>query len=169
MRKLLKLLHTFGSIGLTGALGIQLLMLLNMPSPESLSEYAVARGQMGLVAQWVLFPSLAMVLVSGLLAMAWTDAYLSAGWVWAKLALGVSVFEGTLVAIQGPARREAEQAAQALVGEFDAALLGVTSSAEMKSTLVILAVAVINVVLAVFRPKFSRRKRSRPIPSAHTS
>jgi hypothetical protein len=68
------------------------------------------------------------------------------------------VFEGTLVAIQGPARREAERAVQALAGEFDPALLGATASAEWKSSLVILGVAVANVVLAIWRPRFSRQR-----------
>ncbi len=159
MRKFLKFLHTVGAIGLAGALFVQLLMLLNMPSPESLAAYAAARGQMGVVAQWMLFPSLAMVLVSGLLSMAWTNAFHGAGWVWMKLALGISVFEGTLIAIQGPAKREAALAAQALIGEADPALLAATAGSEYKATLVILGVAVANVVLAVWRPKFGRSRK----------
>jgi hypothetical protein len=158
MRKSLKFVHTMGSIGFTGALLAQLLILQNLPAVESLEAYASARILMGLIAKWILFPSLAAVLVAGLLSMAWTDAFHGAGWVWMKLALGVTVFEGTLVAIQGPARREAERAAQALAGDFDPTLLGATSSAEWKSTLVILGVAIINVVLATWRPKFSRRR-----------
>ncbi|MFK7828281.1 MAG: DUF2269 family protein [Congregibacter sp.] len=157
MRKLLKFLHTIGSIGITGALLVQLIMLSSMPPPEALAEYATARGQMGMVAQWLLFPSLAIVLVSGLLSMAWTDAFHGQGWVWMKLALGVSVFEGTLVAIQGPAKREAALAAQALAGEVDPSLLAATANAEWKSTVVILTVALINIALAVWRPKFGRR------------
>jgi len=161
MRKLLKFFHTMGGIGLTGALLAQLVILQNLPPVESLEAYASARWQMGLVAKWVLFPSLAAVLVSGLLSMAWTDAFHGAGWVWMKLALGVSVFEGTLVAVQGPARREAELAARALAGEIDVSMLATTTSAEWKSTLVILLVAVINVVLAVWRPKFGRRRAAK--------
>ena len=157
MRKFLKLLHTLGGIGLTGALFVQMLMLQNMPPVDSLQAYAAARGQMGLVAQYVLFPALAMVLDSGLLSMAWTDAFHGAGWVWAKLALGIVVFEGTLIAIQGPAKREAALAAAALLGEVDPAQLGLTASAEWKSALVVLGVAIANVVLGVYRPKFSRK------------
>lgn len=160
MRKFLKFCHTIGSIGFAGALAVQLLILSNLPPVENLEAYASARIQMGLIAQWVLFPSLALVLVSGLLSMAWTDAFHGAGWVWMKLALGVSVFEGTLIAIQGPARKEAERAAQALAGELDPGLLAGTVGAEWKSTLVILGVAVANVVLAVWRPKFGRRSRA---------
>jgi hypothetical protein len=158
MRKFLKFLHSLGGIGLTGALVVQLLMLQNMPAVETLEAYATARGQMGLVAKWLLFPSLAVVLVSGLLSMAWTDAFHSKGWVWMKLVLGVSVFEGTLIAIQGPARREAVLAMQALAGEVDPALLATTASQEWKSTVVILGVAIVNIVLATWRPRFGRRK-----------
>lgn len=157
MRKFLKFLHMLGGIGLTGALFVQMLMLHNMPPVDSLQAYAVARGQMGLVAQWLLFPALAIVLVSGLLSMAWTDAFHGAGWAWAKLALGILVFEGTLMAIQGPAQREAALAAAALLGEVDPAQLGLTATAEWKSTLVILGVAIANIVLGVYRPKFSRK------------
>jgi hypothetical protein len=164
MRKFLKFLHTMGGIGLTGALLTQLLILQHLPPVESLEAYATARIQVGLIAKWVLFPSLAMVLVSGLLSMAWTDAFHGAGWVWMKLALGVSVFEGTLVAIQGPARREAERAAQALAGELDPALLDLTTSSEWKSTVVILGVAVANVVLGVWRPKFTLRRARQAQP-----
>jgi hypothetical protein len=70
----------------------------------------------------------------------------------------VSVFEGTLIAIQGPARREAVLAMQALAGEVDPALLATTASQEWKSTLVILGVAIVNIVLATWRPRFGRRK-----------
>lgn len=160
MRKLLKFLHTMGGIGLTGALLVQLLMLQHMPDTAQLEAYVAARLQMGMVAQWVLFPSLAVVLVSGLLSMAWTDAFHGAGWVWMKLALGVSTFEGTLIAIQGPAVREATRAAQALAGEIDPVVLGATALSEYRATLVILAVAVANVVLAVWRPRFQSRRRA---------
>lgn len=159
MRKFLKFMHTIGSVGITGALLVQFMMLNSMPSPDDLVAYATARGQMGMIAQWMLFPSLAIVLVSGLLSMAWTDAFHSQGWVWAKLALGISVFEGTLIAIQGPAKREAALAAQALAGEVEPALLALTADAEWKSTIIILTVALINIVLGVWRPKFGRKKK----------
>jgi hypothetical protein len=160
MRRFLKFCHSMGSIGFSGALLVQLLMLVHMPDTADLVAYATAREQMGLVAGWILFPSLALVLVSGLLSMAWTDAFHGAGWVWLKLALGVTVFEGTLIAVQGPARREAERAAAALAGEFDIGLLAASADAEFRSTLVILAIAVANVVLATWRPRFTTRRRS---------
>ena len=158
-RKFLKLVHELGAIGMAGALVVQWLMLEYMPPTSELEAYAAVRMQLGLVAKWVLFPSLGAVLVGGLLAMAWTNAYKSAGWVWLKLAFGVSVFEGTLVGIQGPARREAERAAQALAGEIDVSELGSTASQESTTTLIILFVALANVVISIWRPKFTGRRK----------
>ena len=79
-------------------------------SPAELEAYALLRGAIATISGSLLFPSLGLVLISGLLAMAATRAYRDVGWVWLKLLLGVSVFEGTLVAIHGPAVRAAEMA-----------------------------------------------------------
>lgn len=157
MRRTLKFLHTIGAIGLTGTLAAQIVLLSQLPAPSSLSEYAVLRGAMGALAEWVLLPSLAITLVSGLLAMSMTPAFHNMGWVWLKLALGISMFEGTLITVQGPAQKEAELSARALAGELDPAMLGQAMQAEWNSVWVVLAIAVINVVLGVWRPRFQRR------------
>ena len=119
MRRTLKFLHTLGAIGLTGALAAQIVLLSRLPAPGSLAEYAALRGAMGALAEWILLPSLGITLVSGLLAMSMTHAFHNAGWAWLKLALGVSMFEGTLITVQGPAQKEAELSARALAGDLD--------------------------------------------------
>ena len=160
MRRLLKFLHSLGAIGLTGALAAQIVLLSRLPAPQSLPEYTALRGAMGALAEWVLLPSLAITLVSGLLAMSMTHAFHNAGWAWAKLALGVSMFEGTLITVQGPAQKEAELSARALAGELDPALLGQAMQAEWGSVWVVLTIAVLNVVLGVWRPRFTRRRQA---------
>lgn len=158
MRKTLKFLHTIGAIGLTGALAAQIVLLSQLPQPESLSEYTTMRIAMGTLAEWILLPSLAITLVSGLLSMAATPAFQNSGWAWMKLVLGVSMFEGTLITVQGPAQKEAELSAQAIAGEIDPALLGQAMTAEWNSIWVVLAIAIINVLLGVWRPRFQRRR-----------
>lgn len=158
MRRTLKFLHTLGAIGLTGALAAQIVLLSQLPAPESLSEYTVLRGAMGTLAEWILLPSLAITLVSGLLAMAMSPGFQNAGWAWMKLLLGVSMFEGTLITVQGPAQKEAALSAQALAGEIDPSLLGQAMQAEWNSVWVVLAIAIVNVVLGVWRPRFQRRR-----------
>ncbi|MFO0635353.1 MAG: hypothetical protein U0168_21100 [Nannocystaceae bacterium] len=49
-------------------------------------------------------PSLLVVLVSGLCAIAVHHPFHNAGWAWLKAATTLLVLEGTLVAVQGPAQ-----------------------------------------------------------------
>ena len=65
----MKFLHTMGSTGLLGAMAALVVMLGAAPPPSALDGYAAARAAMGAVATWIVLPSLALTLVSGLLAM----------------------------------------------------------------------------------------------------
>ena len=160
LRRLMKFLHTMGATGLMGAMAALVAMLGVAPAPGALPEYTVARGAMGAVATWIVLPSLALMLVSGLLAMAVTRAYLGAGWAWLKLATGVLMFEGVLGYVQGPMRWEAEQSAEALAGRVDPATLGTTLGAERNTLWVLLAVSTANVILGIWRPRLIRLPRS---------
>lgn len=168
MRQLLKFLHTMGAIGMMGAMAALLVLLLFTPEPSSLAEYAQMRLAMGALAEWVLLPSLALTLVSGLFSMAYTSGFHNAGWVWVKLATGVLMFEGTLMAVQGPAQREAALSKRALAGDFDPSMLGRAVQAEWASLWVVLGIAALNVALGVWRPKFMGSRRSRRSPRTGT-
>ena len=89
MRRLMKFLHTMGAIGLMGAMACLVALLCFLPSPASLSEYALMRAAMGGIATWIFLPSFGLTLVSGLLAMALNRGYQNAGWAWVKLASGL--------------------------------------------------------------------------------
>ena len=156
MRKTLKFLHTMGAIGFCGALAGLAVMHANLPDPEALEAFATLRVAMGAVAKWILLPSMGLVVVSGLLSMAATPAYMNAGWVWAKLLSGVIVFEGTLVYVQGPMERAARDARSALTGALEPTALGAPLQAEWGSFWVILAVGVFNVVVGIWRPRMAR-------------
>ncbi|KGE04411.1 hypothetical protein [Pseudohaliea rubra] len=158
MRKTLKFLHTLGAIGYAGAAAALLVLHAQLPAPEDLERFAALRMAMGAVAQLILLPSIAVVLVSGLLAMAFNPAFHNAGWVWLKLIFGVLVFEGTLVSVQAPMERAALQAEAALAGDVPVAELLAPLGPEWGSLWVVLLLAVFNVVLGVWRP----RSRGRP-------
>lgn len=160
IRKTLKFLHTLGAIGFTGAIGALIVLHALLPDPTELERFAALRGAMGAVARWLLLPSMGLVVVSGLLAMAASRAYQNAGWVWAKLLSGILVFEGTLVYLQAPMERAARRAEEALRGEFPVAELAATLGAEWGSFWILGGVAVANVVLGVWRPRFSRKGRA---------
>ena len=156
LRRLIKLGHEIGSAGFAGALVAHIVLLSMTPEPAELVAYATMRGAIAAVGTWVLFPSLFIVIFSGVLAIMVNRAFHNAGWAWLKFATGISVFEGTLVAIHGPARRAADEAALAVAGEMDVAELS-SSAGEGGALWVVLAIALINFWLGVMRPRFSRR------------
>jgi uncharacterized membrane protein len=159
-QKTLKLAHIVGTIGFCAALLALLLLHASLPDPAQLEQFASIRLAMGNVAKWLLLPSTGLVVVSGLIAMAVNDVYKNAGWVWVKLATGVLILEGTLVYVQAPMERAANNAQSALEGDFDLSSLGTVLNSEWNSIWVILAVAVVNVVLGVFRPRIIRQAKN---------
>jgi uncharacterized membrane protein len=161
VRKTLKFLHTLGAIGYAGAAAALLVLHAQLPAPEELERFATLRLAMGAIAQFILLPSIAVVLVSGLLAMAFNPAFHNAGWVWLKLIFGVLVFEGTLVSVQAPMQRAALQAEDALTGNVPVAELAAPLGPEWGSLWVVLLLAVFNVVLGVWRPRGRRREALR--------
>ena len=155
MRRLLKFLHTMGAIGLMGAMATFLVLMSVTPPPSQLAGYAQMRGAMAAVAKWLFFPSLALTLIAGLLALAFTRAYHNAGWAWAKLITGVLIFEAGFVYVQGAMTEEARLANEALAGKVDPATLTGSLSAERGTLWVLLAVTTANVVLGIWRPKLT--------------
>ncbi|MEM1113997.1 MAG: hypothetical protein AAGI11_18930 [Pseudomonadota bacterium] len=155
----MKFLHTLGTVGMLGALAAMLILHTLLPPTQELAGYVTVRVAISRIAEWLLLPSLGMVLVSGLLAMAVGKYFQNAGWAWAKLAMGVVMFEGTLLAVQGPAQREARLAESAGAGEASVSDLALSLSSEWYSIWVIALLATLNIVLGIWRPKFGRKAR----------
>lgn len=156
MRRLLKILHELGTVGAMGAM-LCCVVLAAIGPVDAPVEFAAIRRGMAAITGWVLVPSLGIVLVSGLLALAQSEAYRNAGWAWVKALSGVVVFEGTLVTIDGRAQQIAELAtarasnqgdADAIARELADALAG-----EWGGLWVLLALCLLNVVLGVWRPR----------------
>ncbi len=155
MRRLMKFLHTMGAIGLMGAMACLIVLLGFVPRPASLPEYVLMTSAMSGVVTWVFFPSLALTLIAGLLAIAVNRAFHNAGWAWAKLATGIIIFEWGFTAVLGPLQEEAELSARVLAGSANTAELVMSISAERNSLWVLMAVAAANVVLGVWRPRLT--------------
>lgn len=93
MRKLLKCLHTLAACGLIGGLAVYMLLLALAPQ-ETPAAYAQLRQAIAAVSNYLLMPSLAVALVSGLLSMAVHTPFLDKRWVWLKAAMGILMFKG---------------------------------------------------------------------------
>jgi len=165
-RRILKILHELGAIGLTGALAAYMILLATAPD-DSLAEYAAVRRGIEAISGWLLVPSLMLTLVTGLLAIAAYSPFQNAWWVWIKAALGFPMFEGTLITIDATAQHAAALSARAVAGEADPALMADLLAAEWRSLWLILALSIAQTVIGVWRPRMrwaspSRRRARLP-------
>jgi hypothetical protein len=155
LKRLLKILHEIGAIGVGGSLATCLVLGLKGPT-EPLLAYAAVRQAIYAIAQWLLLPSLGLVVTSGLLAIAANRAHHNAAWAWVKALLGLSMFEGTLLTINASARRAEELSALAVSGQGDAAQLAELLRTERGGLWLLLALSLVNIWLAVWRPRLYR-------------
>ena len=153
-RLVAKVLHEVSAIGFGGGLAACLLINL-MADRSSPAAFAAARQAFAAIANYLLVPSMAVVVVSGLLAIAATRGYIDAGWAWLKALLGITVFEATLMVV-GSGSRHAELLAAATA---DPAGLATLLRSERNTLLLLIALCVVNVVLAVWRPRLTWRVR----------
>jgi hypothetical protein len=144
-----KTVHDVASIAFGGALAACLVINLttNVAVP---GEFLAARQVFVAIAQYVLVPSMAVVVLSGLLALAATRAYADAGWAWLKALLGISVFMATLMVVGSAGNHGALVAAATAT---DLALLQQLLRSERITLWLLIALCVVNVVLAVWRPR----------------
>jgi hypothetical protein len=153
LRRLLKCLHTLGAIGMMGSMASFLAALAFLSGPTSLAGQAAVAGAMAEIATWVFLPSMALTLLSGILAMAATSGFHDAGWVWIKAATGILVFEGGLQYVAGPIQEAGRTSASLLAGRLDGVDVARALTAERNTLWVLLGVALVNVALGVWRPK----------------
>lgn len=148
-----KALHDIASIGFGG--GVAAGLVINVTAePAAMAEFAVARQLFAAIAQAVLLPSMAVVVVSGLVALAATRAYMNAGWAWLKALLGFTVFQATLMLVSA----SREQAELARAGA-DAAAFDTLLRSERYTLWLLIALAIVNVALAVWRPRLTWKVR----------
>jgi hypothetical protein len=136
------------------------MVLLATAPNDSMTDYAIVRSNIEAISGWLLVPSLAIALMSGLLAMAVYSPFQNAGWVWAKLLLGLPMFEGTLATIDATAQHAAALSARAAAGDVDPTLLSEVIAREWQALWFIMALAIAQTVLGVWRPRRRRRRSS---------
>lgn len=154
LKRALKLLHTLSAIGFAGGLAAYMLILNGAPEISASAQYLVLREALASLANLVIVPSMVIGVTSGLLAMAFHFPFHDAPWVWAKALSGVLLFEASLMSIDAPAEQAANAVAKAINGDIDPATLSDLVHDEWVAMWTVLALAVANVVLAIWRPRF---------------
>ena len=80
---------------------------------------------------------------------------------WFKALLGITMFEGTMAAVSN-AQRGAELAKKVAAGEADMSVMADIIRAERMGAYTILTLCIINVVLAVWRPRLKWKVAEAP-------
>ena len=124
----------------------------------TVADYVTLRVSLAAVSNWLIVPSMALVLLSGLFAMAIHFPYQNALWVWLKLLGAFLIFESTLATVDGPARKAAAAAARLHAGDIDTAGFNSVVTDYWGAWWVILALCVANVALGVWRPRFGSKR-----------
>ena len=161
MRQSVKFLHTVSSCGLLGALIAYILVLWKAPQ-ASVGQYADMRDVISLICRYLLVPSLALSLVTGLVAMIVHRQYQQKRWAWAKAALGLSMFESTLAVTQSKAHEAAGFAAQIAEGhdpEHAAMRLAQAIASEWTVLFAIFTLCLAQTALGIWRPRLEFKRR----------
>jgi hypothetical protein len=156
MRKAIKFLHTLGSSGIVGGLMAYFIILVYAPQ-ENPARYLNMRETIGILSNVILLPSLAVVIVTGLLSIAAHQPFQELRWVGVKALLGISMFEGTLAIIQTKANDGVEVARRIAEGTLKPDAMAEVTAGEWNALGMIFAISVVNIVLAVWRPTLKRR------------
>ncbi len=155
MRRAVKFLHTVASGGMIGAFLGYLVILAFSPQGNA-QMVAAMRDTISALCSYLLLPSLAVALVSGLLSMVVHKPFMEHRWVWAKAVLGLSLFEATLAVIHAKAAAASEEAAKIAAGGGDPAALASVVANEWMTLYALLALSAAQVALGVWRPRLGK-------------
>ena len=152
LRKISKILHTIAACGLIGGLACYMLLLVVAPH-ETPADYANLREAIAKVSNYLLVPSLALALVTGLFSMAIHYPFQDKGWAWLKAAMGILMFKGVLTIVSAKAGYAAEVSREIAEGTAPPDALDSLINLEWGTLWVVMALSVANVILGVWRPR----------------
>ncbi len=132
--------------------------LLYAPQDTPLA-YAQMRQTISLLCDYLLLPSLAVALVSGLFAMVVHRPFQDTRWAWLKALLGLSLFEATLGVIQSKATTAAAEAAKIAARPAEPNELAMILASEWWALAAILALSLAQIALGVWRPRLAKIAR----------
>ncbi len=151
-RKTLKILHSVAACGMIGGLGCYM-VLLSVAVPDTPARYADLRASIAVISNWVIFPSLALALGSGILSMVIHKPFTEKGWAWMKAISGLLLFESVLVIVGARANYAAQKTAEIAAGTLPEGSLDTLLAREWGTLAIVMAISVANVILGVWRPR----------------
>ncbi|MEL7022501.1 MAG: DUF2269 family protein [Pseudomonadota bacterium] len=156
-RKTVKILHTIAAIGYTGGIAAYMVALISAPEITDLQQHLMLRSNIAMISNWLIIPSMLIVVVSGLLSMVVHHPFTNAPWVWAKALSGLLILEATLASIDAPADDAKRAVEKAINGEIDLQTLENLVRDEWGALYTLLAISIANVILGIWRPRFGMK------------
>lgn len=153
MKKLLVFFHTVSMTGFSSAIIINLVIFFPDSDLAGTFSSKANRDMLHILNSWILLPSMLVILLSGLFSIANHTPFHNSGWAWLKAALGILLFEGTLLGVIGPVENLIEIIN---IGDKENYESGIKLAKQIWSTSwLILGLIVINIWLAIWRPRFA--------------
>ena len=160
MKPLLKWLHVASAAGFVGVLASMLLLSLTADDSSD-SAFAVARRAIQTLGESLGLPSLVLLMLTGMLLTMKQPALVEARWLWAKALLGLLVSGLVLVMVQPGVMRAAALAEMVLQGSMSVRTLEAAIRMERIGVAISVALALLAIGLAVWRPRLGRRPDGR--------
>ena len=120
-------------------------------------------GQVGVLPQalafacgWIALPALVTTLSTGAILMAQQPAYVGARWAWSKAVIGLVVLAISAAIVQPAFTRAAAFSQQSASGALVDRTLASTLDAAVSATWAALALAILAVALAVWKPRLGK-------------
>ena len=167
-RKTMKILHTVGAAGLAGGLLVHFVLLIDAQS-KAAETYVSLRLAILDISDYVIFPSMAICLLAGLLGMMVHRPFQEKGWVWLKAALGILVVKGIITIVSAKAVSGLNLANEIVAGTAGTAALSEPLFYERWTIIIMLLLALANIVLGVWRPRVFGRREARVGNTQHSS
>lgn len=154
-RHLIKIVHLLALAGFVGGLAATLL-LSDFADDAPPSLLAALRMSVASLGESLVVPSLVLMVVSGMLLVVARPQLVRARWLWAKALLTVVIAVIALGIVQPAITRAAVLAAEGALGTPTLNEMSAAFTAERVGSVVVLLLAAVAVVLAVWRPRLGQ-------------
>jgi hypothetical protein len=156
--RLIKLAHFLSLIGFVGGLAASL-VLADFASDTPPGVLAALRMSIATLGETLVVPSLVTLVLTGMLLVVARPQLIRARWVWAKALVALAIAGIALAIVQPAVTRAAVLAAEGSVGSPSLGAMTQAFSAEQIGGAINLALALVAIALAVWRPRLGQSAR----------
>jgi len=156
--RLIKLAHFLSLIGFVGGLAASL-VLADFADSAPPGVLAALRMSIATVGETLVVPSLVTLVITGMLLVVARPHLIHARWVWAKALVTLAIAGIALAVVQPAVTRAAVLAAEGSLGSPSLGAMTHAFSAERIGGAINLALALVAIALAVWRPRLGQSAR----------